>query len=367
MKRPQRLKWILLVFLAILTVQSCQKDDGPIDPDPITETSGTDGDNDSNGDGNADNGDGTDGNGDGNSRDGSGTDTGEGGITLYKVEGPDLVKRTDYKVTGTDLELQNDTKKHDEVWGLVKKIVPESHLARIGEFMIFSGEGNGTAGYVFPIANDLSKWQMGIAMDFAYEGGFNAGGELAYTIIHEFGHILTLDIDQVDASISQNDCNNYFVGEGCAKTGSYINKLHSHYWADIWGEFQAAGDSGEKMEQFYQKHEDRYVTAYASTNPAEDIAEVFATFVTRKGGVNGNSMAEQKIQLMYDHPELISLRDFVRGNMASSKGRNHLPLAGSWKKAKTIGNPKKGCTHKRMDRSGKLHLPRYIHTEQNVQ
>ncbi|MEX0315240.1 MAG: hypothetical protein AB3N18_13775, partial [Allomuricauda sp.] len=215
----------------------------------------------------------------------------------------------------------------------------------MSEFMIFSGESSGTAGYVFPTTNDLSKWQMGIAIDFAYEGGFNAGGELAYTIIHEFGHILTLDIDQVDSSISQGDCSNYFPGEGCAKTESYINKLHSNYWADIWSEFQTTQDSEEKLEQFYQKYKDRYVTAYASTNPGEDIAEVFATFVTRKGGPSGSSIAEQKIQLMYDHPELVSFRDFIRGNMASSKGRSYLPVAGSWKKAKTIGNPKKGCIH----------------------
>lgn len=343
MKRLQQLKWIILLFLAILTIQSCQKDDVLIDPNPVTDTTGTDN---TDGDNNVDNGnDNTDGNGGEDPGDGSGTDEGEGEITLYTVEGSTIVKKTDYKVSGSDLEFQKDINKHNEVWELVKKIVPTSYLARMSEFMIFSGESSGTAGYVFPTSNDLSKWQMGIAIDFAYEGGFNAGGELAYTIIHEFGHILTLDIDQVDASISQSDCTNYFPGEGCAKTDAYINKLHSRYWADIWSEFQTAQDSEEQLEQFYQKHSNRYVTAYASTNPGEDIAEVFATFVTRKGGPNGNSIAEQKIQLMYDHPELVTFRNFIRGNMSSSKGRSYLPVAGSWKKAKTIGNPKKGCTH----------------------
>ncbi|SNY95435.1 putative zinc-binding metallopeptidase [Flagellimonas pacifica] len=353
MKRLQQLKWVLLLFFAILTIQSCQKDDVLIDQNPVTDTSGTDDTNNSDGDntdnGSDTNGDNTDGNNDENPGDNSGNEEGEGEgeITLYTVEGSNIVKKTDYKVSGSDLEFQKDTNKHNEVWELVKKIVPASYLSKMSEFMIFSGENSGTAGYVFPTSNDLSKWQMGIAIDFAYQGGFNAGGELAYTIIHEFGHILTLDIDQVDASISQSNCNNYFTGEGCAKTDSYINKLQTRYWADIWSEYETAQDSEEKLEQFYQKHRDRYVTAYASTNPGEDIAEVFATFVTRKGGPNGNSIAEQKIQLMYNHPELITFRDFIRGNMSSSKGRSYLPIAGSWKKAKIIGNPKKGCTHRK--------------------
>ncbi|WP_420602598.1 hypothetical protein [Flagellimonas sp.] len=349
MKRLQQLKWILLLFFAILTIQSCEKDDVLINGDSVADTTGTDGNDNSGGDDNVDNNgnDNSDGDNNGDQGDNSGTDGEEGEITLYKVDGANITKQTDYKVSGTDLELQKDTNKHQEVWELVKKIVPTSYLSKMSEFMIFSGESSGTAGYVFPTENDLSKWQMGIAIDFAYEGGFNAGGELAYTIIHEFGHILTLDIDQVNVSISQSDCKNYFTGEGCAKTDSYINKLQTRYWADIWSEFESAQENEDKMEQFYQKHKERYVTAYASTNPGEDIAEVFATFVTRKGGPNGNSIAEQKIQLMYDHPELISFRDFIRNNMASAKGRSYLPVAGSWKKAKTIGHPKKGCTHKK--------------------
>ncbi|MEX0314981.1 MAG: hypothetical protein AB3N18_12455, partial [Allomuricauda sp.] len=103
MKRQQQLKWILLLFFAILTIQSCQKDDVLIDPDPVTDTTGTD-----NSDGDTiDNGnDNTDGNDDEDPGDGSGTDEGESEITLYKVEGSNIVKQTDYKVSGTDLEFQ---------------------------------------------------------------------------------------------------------------------------------------------------------------------------------------------------------------------------------------------------------------------
>lgn len=345
MKSLQKLKWILVLFLALLTSQACDKDDF-VDQFISETTDNTDVTNDDT-DNSDTTGDDTDSSVDNTNTDDNSNETGEeGDITLYNIDGNNLVKVKDFTVTGSALELQNDTAKHQEVWNLVKKIIPANYLAKLSDFMIFSGESSGTAGYVFNTASDLSRWRMGIAIDFAYQGGFNADGELAYTIIHEFGHILTLDNLQVDSSISESNCQNFFTGEGCAKTDSYINKLHKNYWMDIWGEFQTAQDSESAMQSFYDKHSSRFVTDYASTNPGEDIAEVFATFVTRNGGANGSNIAEKKIQLMYDHSQLVELRNFIRGNMSSAKGRSYLPIAGSWKKAKTIGNPKKGCTHR---------------------
>lgn len=331
MKNLRNWRILLLLFLAFATVQSCTKDDPVIVQDALVEekpsTDGTDetGDVDN---GNTDNTD-------------VETEEGFDEITLYRVDGDNLVREKDFDVSGKQLELQKDLTKHQEVWDLVKKIIPPSYRTKMGEFMIFAGEDNGVAGYVFEIKDDLSEWQMGIAIDFAYEGGFNANGELAYTIIHEFAHILTLNNTQVDTTISDNECQSFYTGEGCAKNESYINKLYSKFWADIYEEFLALGDSEEEYENFYSKYQDRFVTGYASTNPGEDIAEVFATFVTRNGGVNGSSIAEQKIQLMYEHPELVTLRDYIRGNTASAKVRSFLPAAGAWKKANTFGNPKK--------------------------
>ncbi|MFS4493710.1 hypothetical protein [Maribacter sp. 2308TA10-17] len=337
MKNLQKLRLLLVLFLAIAMIQSCVKDDVltdtvvPTANNPETESTDTQPE--------TPNTDTT--NSDDDSNNSPDSDGGEGEITLYRVDGENLIKEKDFNVTGKELDFQKDTAKHQEVWALTKKIIPASYLAKMSRFMIFAGENNGTAGYVYDTAQDLSEWEMGIAIDFAYPSGvFNGDGELAYTIIHEFGHILTLDNTQVDASISENDCSNYFTGEGCAKKEAYINKLQTRFWADIADEHSKLGEDYDKQDAFYTKYQDRFVTGYASTNPGEDIAEVFATFVTRNGGVNGSSIAEQKIQLMYDHSELIGLRDFIRGNSATAKGKRMLPIAGAWKKAKTFGNPK---------------------------
>jgi len=70
----------------------------------------------------------------------------------------------------------------------------------------------------------------------------------------------------------------------------------------------------KSMQIIKKKYKDRFVTDYAATNPGEDIAEVFATFVTQADQPRGNSIADQKIKLLYDFPELTQLRDKIRQN-----------------------------------------------------
>ena len=226
---------------------------------------------------------------------------------------------------------QNDVTRHQELWSLTKDVVPQTHRNYMNEFMIYNGEVTGSAGYVYETAQDLSTWQMGLAINYADDQN-----ELLYTIIHEFGHILTLNNTQLDASTSAGNCNNYFPGEGCARAQAFINKLYNLGWADIWSEYQQAQGSETAMQNFYDQHRDRFVTNYAATNPGEDIAEVFATFVTMSNKPAGNNIAERKILLMYNEHELMKLRDYIRNNLMS--GRNAFTLApGSWKRAKTIG------------------------------
>ena len=267
---------------------------------------------------------------------GSNSDQGfEGEITSYRVNGENIEKIKDYKVSGVNAAYQRNVALHQDLWTMVKKVVPPNYRSYMGEFLIFNGEDSGTAGFVFELNEDLSKWQMGIAINFADDRQ-----ELMYTIIHEFGHILTLNNTQLNADVSSEDCATYFTGEGCAKSRSYINELHKNYWADIWDEFQAIGDNSSAHEAFYDKYNERFVTNYAATNPGEDIAEVFATFVTRNDKPSGATIAEKKLLLMYSRNELNDLRNYIRSGTTNTKnGRYLLPEPGSWKRANTIGDP----------------------------
>ena len=342
MKLFKNIIWIVLFSTSVVFFNSCNKETNPVTSAVIVDDNGNGGNDNNSGNGNGNN------NGNNNS---TGQQTGtDGEITLYKVENGNISKISDYKVSGQNLAFQKDIAKHNQIWDLVKKIVPENQLVKMSEFMIYDGEVSGSAGYVVDIKTDLSKWQMGIAINYAYDGGFNNGGELAYTIIHEFGHILTLNDTQLNAAITRANCSNYYPGEGCAKSSSYINELFQNYWKDIANEHEQAQNNQTAHQAFYNKYQDRFVTAYASTNPGEDIAEVFTNFVVKKNKPSGASIAEKKMLLMYNRSGLIDFRNHIRKNLnLRGRGANasfELPKPGAWKQANSIGNPfKTKCRH----------------------
>jgi len=81
------------------------------------------------------------------------------------------------------------------------------------------------------------------------------------------------------------------------------------------------------------------MTQYASTNPAEDIAEVFTHFVIFDKPTN-NTIADQKIQLLYKYPELIELRNTIRQSLSIGTKSKSAPVIKVWKRGATFG--KKG-------------------------
>jgi len=315
----KRFKSLLIVLLSLLmlnTFTACNKDEDNVEPEKIVTPDIPKEDN-------------TD----------QSEEEEEGNITLYSVEGRDIKKIKDYQIADSLLDLQKDSKKHQEIWNLISQIIPDNYTKFFNEYIIFAGSGNGTAGYVVQTKEDLTKWQIGIAIDFAYEGGFNRDGELSYTIIHEFGHVLTLNNTQLDSEKTEENSKNYFPGEGEARDNSYINALFQNYWKDIYSEFQEIGDDESKNEAFYDKYQDRFVTQYASTNPAEDIAEVFTHFVIFDKPTN-NTIADQKIQLLYKYPELIELRNTIRQSLSIGTKSKSAPVIKVWKRGATFG--KKG-------------------------
>lgn len=236
----------------------------------------------------------------------------DGSLTLYRIVNNEIIKVKDFQVSSDLKSLQANTLKHQEMWDFFKKLIPENERRFISEFIVFHGGGN-LAGYVTPVdGNDLSRWRMGLAIDLADDlDRVDIKDEFAYTSIHEYAHVLTLNNTQVESAVGEQSCNNYFTGEGCANADSYINRIYEIGWADIIDEFNNI-QSENQVWDFYDKYADRFVTEYAATNPGEDIAEVFSVFVTMDTRPVGNTIANQKILAMYDYPELVQLRDQIR-------------------------------------------------------
>lgn len=237
-------------------------------------------------------------------------DSSEGAITLYQVVGDDIIKLKDF--AGASQSYQLDTEKHLEMWNFFATLIPSNDRRFLSEFEIFDGE-NELLGYVQPINdNDLTKWKMGLAIDAANRlDKLNLSNEFAYTCIHEHGHILTLNHEQVDVTTSEANCDSYHPGEGCPIENSYIGRIIEIGWSDILDEHSRI-DSDEEVYDFYEKYPNRFVTEYAATNPAEDVAEVFTMFVILDEMPNSNTIADQKVKAMYEFPELVELREAIR-------------------------------------------------------
>ncbi len=245
-------------------------------------------------------------------------------LTSYRINGDQITKIEDHQVSEDFLPYQQDEGTHFKMWEYYTTLIPAQYRNYITEFVVFHGQ-NDVAGYVEPIdENNLGAWRMALSIDAI--GNLNQVDiteDFAYLIVHEYAHVLTLNTTQVDVGGSENSCPNFHTGEGCSKQGSYINQLFELGWADIYEEYL---DYGDNLDAFYNKYRDRFVTDYAATNPGEDIAEVFSVFVVENNYPSGNQIKDQKVKLMYEFPELVTMRDQIRNENPVLRTMQ----AGSW-------------------------------------
>lgn len=198
------------------------------------------------------------------------------------------------------------TSAHSDLWNLFTKIAgKEAATKKLVSFEVFNDPDNDTAASVWPTSDSGQTWHMNVNEAFASDRK-----DFIHTLVHEYGHILTLSNDQV--SKVSGACPRFELSEGCAKDNSYIQAFQSKFWAK-YGENipENDGENADQVTEFYSKHKSDFVSDYASTNPAEDIAESWANFVLRAPS-EGTTNADKKRQFFYEYPELVSLRDKIR-------------------------------------------------------
>jgi hypothetical protein len=229
-------------------------------------------------------------------------------------------------------DISRDEELHRRLWKYFIAMIPTDQREFVHKFMVFSDGPSGVLAAVIPDEEEEGKWTLAVdAMDV------DATIDLTYSLVHEFGHLLTLNEDQVppDQDIIQaaadedeklyeklykegfDACDTFFTGEGCSLPDSYIYKFFLKFWkGDVYKDFLYFDKFRDPYtyytgwRKFYYKYEDQFVTAYASTNPVEDMAESWTSFVLTDRPT-GDSIADQKVLFFYDYPELVELRTAI--------------------------------------------------------
>jgi hypothetical protein len=127
------------------------------------------------------------------------------------------------------------------------------------------------------------------------------------TVAHEFGHILTGQIEQLDRFSEPGDCDTFDNGEGCALPGSYLDDWVAMFWSeDELASLDVMTDDLDAADERCSLNAG-FLGPYAATNPDEDFAESFSAFVFQVE--MNNPELEDKMAFFDERPEMAEIRD----------------------------------------------------------
>ncbi|KDR95511.1 Putative zinc-binding metallo-peptidase [Peptoclostridium litorale DSM 5388] len=240
-------------------------------------------------------------------------------LALFDVENS-KIKLSDASLKGADEISKEDMELYKGLWADSKNLIPDDYLDKISKFEINTDGFENVMAHVTPENTDASSWRLAIDIRDALDADKKHTEEFNNTVLHEFAHIMTLNKDQMMPLRNEYSLN-YTVEEGTLKKESYLNQFYNKFWLDIIDEHSeiesldiTEDERYEKNTDFYEKHKDRFVSDYAATNPAEDIAETYRCFITQPKP-SGDSVKDKKILFMYQFEELVNYRNDIRKDL----------------------------------------------------
>ena len=246
-------------------------------------------------------------------------------LVSYTLKDDRLSQRKEiYVPKGFKKEL--DTRAaHEWIWDYFAALIPPEQRSLVTEFSAMSDGRSHILAGVSRTDDDTNDWGLLVDVQDASDHY-----SLTYTLMHEFGHLLTLKSSQVaaDKLVIFNPekeefyeravaaCPQYFADDGCSTPNSYINEFFDRYWKGFYPEWQEIDKTKEEdsyygsLHDFYKIYADQFVTEYAATSPEEDIAESWAFFILAPKP-DTQSIANEKILFFYEYPELVQLRQEI--------------------------------------------------------
>lgn len=212
-----------------------------------------------------------------------------------------------------DLTLAPKPSANDQkLWDLFLSVAGKDDvLGYIQSFEVFDDSNNDSAASVWQ-SQTAGKWHVNVNAAFQDDKK-----DLAHTMVHEYGHIVSLNNTQVKGEVG-GSCPFLQLDEGCANQASYINAFYDRFWKKYGEDVPSdQGQNQDEVSDFYNASPSSFVTEYAATNYGEDWAESWAIFVTRVKPT-GNQEKDQKVNFFYNYPELVNTRNRIRVQIANS-------------------------------------------------
>ena len=194
------------------------------------------------------------------------------------------------------------------MWDVFQYVFPHRYLEEIDEYRLFSdGEGN-TSAYV-----SIQREGTVLAMDVRD----NTHKATQYrNLIHEFGHIYSLPIEDFDESCDSTDIS-------CAKKDTIIDNHRERFWSQYDENWHENSEKSRfQLEGFYNNNVTDFYVPYQATNVKEDYAITFMKFITEKIPANSSQLRDVKVQSMYEDAGLVALRvDILKSFVQFDKER----------------------------------------------
>ncbi|MFZ1249618.1 MAG: hypothetical protein WAQ24_04855, partial [Candidatus Saccharimonadales bacterium] len=149
-----------------------------------------------------------------------------------------------YTVTASQDLTPTPTARDAELWQLFTRVASKQTIGeRLLSFEVFSDANNGSAASVWQSQDNPAKWHMNVNAAF-----MDDKKDLIHTMVHEFGHIVTLNTTQVEQAAGS--CPRFEIPEGCTKAGSYLANFEARFWSK-YGD-SAPANYGENQDEVMQ-------------------------------------------------------------------------------------------------------------------
>ncbi|MFP4567473.1 MAG: hypothetical protein ACLFN8_00870 [Candidatus Woesearchaeota archaeon] len=163
----------------------------------------------------------------------------------------------------------------------------------------------------------LQNFTLGLNKYSALKKDKTPTNNFIYTLIHEQGHLISLNSNQVTPYYDADICPTLELPEGCLKQNSYLYDFYKEFWQDEHAQknYLENNTNSLKFNIFHFKNRKNFLNANASTNITEDFAESFTHYVLDIS-VNEKHKSYQKITFFDKYDDLKDMKERIQQNLS---------------------------------------------------